>query len=434
MLSTRTLLAPVVAAALLAGTCALASGDSTHTRANDRGLPLRDALRHVMNRYGVAVVYVDSDVDGKMANAVCDVCPASGALDSVLAGTGLLWTRIGEQYLVTRPDRLRRHAAAIIAGRVEDGRTHCPLENSIVFLARTTIGTSSAPDGRFMLQAAVTGSFDLVVSLVGYDTRVFHLQLDGGDSVAMTVQLDPRLIEQDQVVVPGERKTAWERDLAAFQKAFIGAGECSEGCRLLNPWVIEFTRRGDTLYASSDSLLWMENDVLGYLMCGIICRFEWDVTADLGQWSVHMLFKELTPESPDERVEWESHRRHLYHGSLMHFLRACINRRVEQEGFELRSGERLQYNERWRVIAGDSVHLVPHAGTRSLEWRFPRWLRVDALAYGWNHAFVRVQGPYALVDSSGGLAIPLSLSVGGRWAEDRAGSLLPLDYVPEEMP
>ncbi|HTR98364.1 MAG TPA: hypothetical protein VML00_01370, partial [Bacteroidota bacterium] len=235
-------------------------------------------------------------------------------------------------------------------------------------------------------------------------------------------------------LVRGATQKEWERDCVAFQKAFIGPGECAEGCRLLNPWVIEFSRRGDTLVARSDSLVWMENVALGYRMCGLIRTFAWDLAADRGDWLVHMLFSELPPESPDERLEWNAHRRRLYGGSLAHFLRACVHGRVEREGFEVRSGERLQFNARWRVVPGDSMHMSLHPGTRSLELRYPRWLRVDAPAYGWNHAFVRVEGPYALVDSTGALENPLSLKLAGRWADDRVGSLLPLDYVPEESP
>jgi len=409
-------------------------GDSTQAGAGARGLSMRDALQSVMRVHNIPVVYVDSDVDDWRVAAACGRCSPEQALDSLLAGTDLIWMKIGDQYLVTRPGRLGRHVPAILSGRVEEAETRRPLENAVVFFAGTTIGTSTGAGGVFKLPVTLVGAVDLVVSLVGYESRVLRIDAEANNGMALTIPLVPRTIEQDTVVVPGARRPEWERDFADFQKAFIGTGECAEGCRLLNPWVIELSRRGDTLVAWSDSLIWMENVLLGYRMCGILRTFEWDIARDRGEWLMHVFFRDLPPESPDERLEWNACRRRLYRGSLVHFLRACVNGRVEGEGFEIRSGERLQFNARWRVIPGDSMRMTPHPGARSLEFRYPRWLRVDALAYGWNHAFVRVEGPFALVDSTGALENPLSVKLGGRWADDRAGSLLPLDYVLEESP
>jgi hypothetical protein len=320
----------------------------------------------------------------------------------------------------------------VIAGRVVDALTREPLEKAIVFLSGSSIGTSTRGNGTFLLRSPVTGGQDLVVSLVGYDRKVIHLQLPAGDSVSIQVVLSPHVLPQTQVQVVGGEVEEWKKNLAVFENIFLGRGEFARSCRLLNPYVVDLTVRGDTLSARSDSLLWVENPALGYRMRVAIGAFEWDLRHDQGVWAVYVLFQEYSASSPEEREDWLEHRKTVYQGSMRYFFRSLILGRASDEGFQVRAGRSLDMSPYWPEIERDSLPLSVDSTTHRFQWTDRRWIRVDSDRRASTPSFFRVVGAGASVDSTGLPTNPLAFEIGGKWGGERMGSLLPTDYVPDE--
>lgn len=322
----------------------------------------------------------------------------------------------------------------VIAGRILNELTGEPLESANAFLAGTTIGTSSGPHGKFLLRSVLTGGQDLVISLVGYDRRVIHLELTAGDSTFLAVTLLPHVLQGEQIQVEASEPKEWKENLVRFEKVLFGEGEFADQCRLLNPYVVDLRLTGDKLVGRSDSLLRVENPALGYTIGVVIRRFEWDVRYNQGVWVAYVHFRESTSGSQDQREEWLDHRRSAYEGSLRHFFWALARRRLFEEGFAMRTGQTISSSQRWTEISEDSIHLMQNPGSQLLQWMYPDWVRIDLDFPSDNPGYIHLVQDHALIDSSGVLVTPLAFNLGGRWGRERLGSILPTDYFPETHP
>jgi hypothetical protein len=94
-----------------------------------------------------------------------------------------------------------------VSGQVTDADSGSPLENAIVFLANTPIGTSSGTDGKFLLilTGVPPGEYDMVVSRVGYERKTLQIRVEKNKSLTYEVKLQPRPIRTREVEVLGER-------------------------------------------------------------------------------------------------------------------------------------------------------------------------------------------------------------------------------------
>ncbi|HTY59290.1 MAG TPA: hypothetical protein VMF59_10745, partial [Bacteroidota bacterium] len=164
----------------------------------------------------------------------------------------------------------------------------------------------------------------------------------------------------------------------------------------------------------------------------VIRDFEWSVDKNEGVWSVYLFFRQMRPASPEQLSLWSEHRRSAYKGSMRHFLWALVHRRVFEEGFEMRVG-RWTDSRMWRLIGEDSIHLELFPGTHLLEWTYRGMIRVDYNPQVYPPSFVRLADEFSLVDSSGVVVTPLAYELGGKWAWESMGRLLPCDYSPEDI-
>ncbi|MEM7108582.1 MAG: carboxypeptidase-like regulatory domain-containing protein, partial [Bacteroidota bacterium] len=57
-----------------------------------------------------------------------------------------------------------------IKGKITESGTGEPVQFANVYFASTMIGTTSNPDGTFILNRFPEGKYDLTVSFVGYNT------------------------------------------------------------------------------------------------------------------------------------------------------------------------------------------------------------------------------------------------------------------------
>ncbi len=92
----------------------------------------------------------------------------------------------------------------VITGLVYDSSSRQPIEDAIVFIPNSGLGTSTVPGGRFTLQRLFPGEYDLVVSRIGYRPRTFHLSLGASDTLTLEVPLAPRPVQAPGVEVQAE--------------------------------------------------------------------------------------------------------------------------------------------------------------------------------------------------------------------------------------
>lgn len=317
-----------------------------------------------------------------------------------------------------------------ISGRVLDEATGEPLEFVNVFIANTTSGTSTGADGRYTLSNIRPGPCQVVASRVGHSPETVEVEVGSGGSFRCDFRLRARELRSEEVEVYGREPLEWKRNLELFRKAFIGQTDNALLCTMRNPEILNFRIDGQTglLSAATDSSLVVENRSLGYRITVVLESFEWDVENDVGRFTLYPKFEELTPVSDQERGVWLANRQKTYDGSLKHFLTALRTGKFNDEMFAVYSGplNALRAGE-GQFVTPDEFRLLPDPVFTTLNLSFSGWLRIDykkripALA-----SFLKLDHPYARVDTLGNVLTPLALIVGGVWGKSRLADMLPL--------
>lgn len=319
---------------------------------------------------------------------------------------------------------------AIIAGQVIDAETGELLEDVNVFLSFTTIGTSTLKNGSFKMINIPSGIFDLMVSHVGYEQHVETTQINESDSLYYEIKLEPKILQTGEIEVVAESPIEWKKNLNRFVKAFIGKTENASECKILNPEVLDliFNEDTDTLVASSDSVLIVENAALGYRIYIILDRFIWNIDQDCGHYVIYPRFEEIQSQMSEEMSKWSENRQICYKGSLKHFLRSIQSGIGDEENFKIYAGTLIKLKTgQGHYVDPQELLLMSGIDMPVRKLIFPDYLRIE---YGgkfqYNGSIINLREEYALIDTIGNLLNPLSLEISGFWAQKRIAELLPL--------
>ena len=90
----------------------------------------------------------------------------------------------------------------IIVGDVYDAYTGEPLSNVNIYFQGTSIGTTSNPDGMFLLRGEIDRARTMVVSAIGYYSERFRIE--AGQQVAADIALKEKISNLGDVfITPG---------------------------------------------------------------------------------------------------------------------------------------------------------------------------------------------------------------------------------------
>ncbi|MDZ7331388.1 MAG: TonB-dependent receptor [candidate division KSB1 bacterium] len=92
-----------------------------------------------------------------------------------------------------------------IFGWVIDETSQLPVANANLYFKTSDIGASSDEHGRFAIEKAPTGSQLLVVSHIGYQSKIIPLKLRPGESKKLNILLIPRVIKLAEVTSTASR-------------------------------------------------------------------------------------------------------------------------------------------------------------------------------------------------------------------------------------
>lgn len=345
------------------------------------------------------------------------------------------------------PAAAQDHPRSELHGRVVDYGTNDPLPLVHVFLDGTSIGDVTGEDGSFGLTGIPVGTYELVVSYVGYDRYQRIFQFVKGRMPDLTVNLNEATTSTGEVVVVAERDREWERRLDRFIRMFVGTSRFADDCTLKNPEFLDFSVNPilGILNARASRALVIENRALGYIVTYWMDYFGGnDRTVEF---SGKAYYESMVPRDDREARRWESNRRVAYLGSVRHFLASAASDRLLDEEFTV-AGSREPGGREQGYLAGDYVTRDTLTGLFVI--RFPRALRVDyareseASEYtqstvGWNNrpngplrkqtSWLTLRTPAAYFDEDGRLENPLNLVRYGYWGwEERMAYTLPWDY------
>jgi hypothetical protein len=326
---------------------------------------------------------------------------------------------------------LAREPGGIVRGRVTDAESGSPLANTNVYLSSTTIGTTTGPDGTYALTDIPPGIFTVVASRVGHRVMTDVIHVSNAEELRRNFALTAVTLQGEEVAVLGTANREWQRLFAEFSRAFLGDGTNAPQCTLLNPEVLDFRieKGTNTLLASTDSVLRIDNRALGYRMYARLGIFEWDVDVDRGRFVLFPRFEPFRSGDSSEVRQWRSNRIRSYRGSMKHFLASLVGGRLEQEGFLVSAGSLADLQAgAAHTLAADDFTLLRVPGQPLWKLTFDGWLRVDYRTGGSRvRSYITLSGEPAVLDAEGVLADPLSLEVVGDWTGYRVADMLPLN-------
>ncbi|MGI4729435.1 MAG: carboxypeptidase-like regulatory domain-containing protein [Janthinobacterium lividum] len=369
-----------------------------------------------------------------------------------------------------------------ITGKVTAIDSKVPLAKASVFLSNATFGTVTADDGTFTLNNVKPGQYDLVVSILGYENFTQSV-LVSNKPLQLAIEMVPRMIQMKEVVITTNAN--WKKNYALFVKDFIGTSANSKLCKVLNPHAVSliYHKKTQTLQASTDEFLVVENRALGYKVRFLVHNFESSTLSNEIRYSGQVLFEELKGSKSQEE-KWKLKRQEAYYGSSMQFFRALSHQDLQEQGFVMyqlqrkpnpkRPPEELlrqkynQFNKSnnrdsvnyWNEMAQqprflenlintplkpeDLVMRTDQSGLYALS--FPDYLYV---VYTKKHdekitnniyrplfmenyavSVVTLFKKYALFDLNGVVVSPESTLFEGDWANDKLAELVPVDYTP----
>ena len=371
----------------------------------------------------------------------------------------------------------------IITGVITNAETNKPLPRASVFLSNSSVGSASAEDGKFSLNYIRPGQYTLTVTILGFEDYSKTV-LVGREPIRMDIQLKPKPLMLKEVTIISAAD--WKKNYESFRKDFIGVDENAKNCVVTNPHVLnlQFNRTKQTLEASADEFLIVENKALGYRVKFLLKDFISDRVANIIAYGGERLFEEL-PGSASQKKKWHEKREEAYYGSAMHFYRSLYTNKLSEAGFimyhlnrqlnpnrppedVIRRKAKMFYERRmvdslnyWNSQATLSkyykeslgkIPVLPYEVYSTTDQQgifalhFPNYLYVvytkrrDEVynkdlyrpleMTNYETSIITLFNPYALFDMNG-IVVSQAPLLEGAWAKSRLSDLLPVDYVPD---
>ncbi len=344
-----------------------------------------------------------------------------------------------------------------VSGQVRDSSTGIPLQFANVFVNNTTINTVTDAQGRYSLSGISPGTYELVVSYVGYKTLNRKIELQTANNPILDFSLEPKEDDLEEIDVTSRMDKKWGRQLKRFEKVFIGnpLDSIAGAAKILNPWVLDFgegkTSDGPRyFYATAQERIQIENTALGYRIMYDLLDFK--QTRNGFYYLGLSRFVEMEPSSKDIAGLWHENRQRVFFGSTRHLLKTMIEKDTiskEYQVYEVNPfpSKHIRTNRFYQEL-GNSLELVPIDSITIPDSIPGRNLLVsDAMleahhikGFTLNNYYRDLKYPISwltfkndtlLVDPNGVPLDPAELILSGHMAEDRMGRFLPLDFQPD---
>ena len=338
---------------------------------------------------------------------------------------------------------------------IADDSTRTAISGAHIFVRNSTIGAYSGDAGHFDLEIPEAVSNDLVISHIGYETKLVSPWAFHGLDFRDTIFLKVKEIKLDEIVIESSRDRKWKRRLRKFEEAFLGTGRAASYCTIENPEILMFSEEDDKLYAYAQEQLMITNKYLGYYIQFELVDFILDKNGFL-KYSGNASFSSFDPEQlNDSHLD---NRERAYRNSLNHFLISLIKNDLDDQ-YQVRN---TTYDEGIfsQVQLPDRSELIRFDSTLGLfQLRFPYFLEVSHLnqkrlkrsslggftsqqgspGYNTNQSLEASSHEYEVsmlykvssslwIDRTGQIVNKDDFREYGFWARQRMALQLPLDY------
>lgn len=235
-----------------------------------------------------------------------------------------------------------------IRGRVVQGETGAAIPGASVFITNTSKGTVTDSSGAFELLNVPAGSYDLIVSSIGFETHAYTYKAEQLP-LRLEIRLKPKVEELQTVVVEPDEKNGWQRFGQFFINNFIGTNENGRDCRIRNYTTLRFrySQKNGILKVLADEPLIIENKALGYRVKYQLENFYFNYRSHILIYYGYSLFSELDKKGPSKRQL--RNREKAWNGSIMHFMYSLYHDSLADAGFDVRRMTQRPNEEKQRV-------------------------------------------------------------------------------------
>jgi hypothetical protein len=381
----------------------------------------------------------------------------------------------------------------LLKGVILDSEKNKPIPNASVFLNTTSFGTVTNSQGNFELTIP-NGKYDLIVSSIGYDT---YNQTISTDKISdfITIKLKTKSQVMETVVVEPYEKDGWQKWGKFFLENFIGTSANAQTCTIKNTKVIHFrnSKKTNELSAFADEPLIIENKALGYTVQYQLETFTYNFKSTYLLYIGYPFFQPMQGNA-GRKKRWEKKRDDAYFGSMMHFMRSVYRNRITEEGFQVRTLQKILNTEKQRVkqayssnmhsvksatgtmvtthinkdtadyydrimqqedykevigrnlLTGDSIAYAVDSSTAGIEFNDYLLIiyknKIAPIEYrqrfpknsaAMMSQIVLINGRPVEIEANGSYYSPLDLMSTGYWAwSEKIATMLPFDYVPSK--
>ena len=317
-----------------------------------------------------------------------------------------------------------------------------PIESATVFLGGSTRVTKTDASGRFSFVGLPAGSYEVVIRMLGYASLKQNVLINS-KNINKVMQLASQGIQLREVNIgKGSRRDEY---LKTFFDTFIGVTRNAAFCTILNPEVIEFSTKGNTLQAFSDEFIIVKNKSLGYKISYLLRDFKYDRKSSTTIYDGECIFESLKGTDIEQK-RWEKNRLKAYKGSFMHYLRSLYAGNTVEETFLTYVKE--DPKGQWTDSLVDVRQYVSRANENFVNFSFNSEIKVVYAAsivkpgvvvnyidpfmlagLPTSNAFLFV--PEAVIDKKGSYIDYKSFRLEGTWGTFRLGDQLPFEYMPK---
>ena len=379
-------------------------------------------------------------------------------------------------FLLMGNDAIAQQASRQIRGTILNARDQAPLIGATVYLNNTTIGTTTSDKGTFILPEVPSGTYELIVSYVGFKTQSIPINTQTLAS-DLAIRLQPESNQLKMITVkPAKQNNIY---LEIFKKYFLGQQEYNlEGyagpCKIENPEVLsyDFDDADSILRVSATKPLIIINNNLGYKIYYALQYFNFNLRSMHLQYFGYCHFDALPAKSNHKKKKWETNRHITYLRSMRFFMKSLRNKQLIENGYMVSkfvksnmdtlhsfstamlnpSSEYEYYKRNTHYHIGDSLYpgMLPYdslisvspAG-RHVTLNFNNSLYIvssnnggrsmSRSAYEFFSSIITLVKPHVEIDGNGVLSDPLGIIVeGGFWSSRQISTFLPLDYQEPE--
>ncbi len=221
-----------------------------------------------------------------------------------------------------------------VTGRILNQADTKPVANASVFLSNTSIGNKTNSDGAFTLQNVKPGKYDLIISIIGFETYRQSITVNSSNITLPGILILPKAILLNEVKIKPKNDPNRDRNYEWFKDEFLGTSVLADECKILNPEILDldYDESTLTLTASTTDFLEIENDALGYKIKYLLTNFILDNGPSAKfhlDYEGSVSFEEMKGSLAQQR-RWKKSRQEVYEGSPMHFLRSVYNSSEEE--------------------------------------------------------------------------------------------------------